>query len=285
MRYNECLDRLEVIQTLEKNLQSKVITFYRNRNNAEGIINEDAVDDFQLALDAVGEIDPLVVIVDSIGGETYSGYKIASLLNDRVGSVCVVVPEQALSAATLITIAAKHIIMHPKATLSPVDPQYFYSGSLVSALDLMDSPDPVIKRKARRAIEQSKEYIQLLCANKIKEDKIADIIKRLLLEDKVHASHSSPIKAGEIRTLGFNLKIETPLDIRAIHNLYKRHHFCEHDHSITIEYLRTPIPNAEKPISILSGYCDRCGVYSDNLKDVNGQYLCENCLIELEAKK
>jgi CBS domain-containing protein len=33
----------------------------------------------------------------------------------------------------------------------------------------------------------------------------------------------------------------------------------------------------------LSGYCDRCGVYSENLKDVNGQNLCEDCRIELET--
>ena len=33
----------------------------------------------------------------------------------------------------------------------------------------------------------------------------------------------------------------------------------------------------------LSGYCDRCGVYSDNLKDVNGQNLCEDCRAELET--
>jgi CBS domain-containing protein len=33
----------------------------------------------------------------------------------------------------------------------------------------------------------------------------------------------------------------------------------------------------------LSGYCDRCGVYSENLKDVNGQNLCEDCRIDLET--
>jgi CBS domain-containing protein len=36
----------------------------------------------------------------------------------------------------------------------------------------------------------------------------------------------------------------------------------------------------EKP---LSGYCDRCGVFSENLKDVNGQNLCEDCRIDLET--
>jgi len=33
----------------------------------------------------------------------------------------------------------------------------------------------------------------------------------------------------------------------------------------------------------LSGYCDRCGVYSEDLKAVNGQNLCEDCRIELET--
>ncbi|TRO46484.1 CBS domain-containing protein [Candidatus Bathyarchaeota archaeon] len=33
----------------------------------------------------------------------------------------------------------------------------------------------------------------------------------------------------------------------------------------------------------LSGYCDRCGVFSQNLKDVNGENLCEDCRIELET--
>jgi CBS domain-containing protein len=35
----------------------------------------------------------------------------------------------------------------------------------------------------------------------------------------------------------------------------------------------------------LSGYCDRCGVFSENLKDVNGQNLCEDCRIEFETEK
>jgi CBS domain-containing protein len=35
----------------------------------------------------------------------------------------------------------------------------------------------------------------------------------------------------------------------------------------------------------LSGYCDRCGVYSENLKDMNGQSLCEDCRIEVEQEK
>jgi CBS domain-containing protein len=43
--------------------------------------------------------------------------------------------------------------------------------------------------------------------------------------------------------------------------------------------------NVEPEENPLSGYCDRCGVFSENLKDVNGQNLCEDCRIELETEK
>jgi signal-transduction protein with cAMP-binding, CBS, and nucleotidyltransferase domain len=41
----------------------------------------------------------------------------------------------------------------------------------------------------------------------------------------------------------------------------------------------------EKEESPLSGYCDRCGIFSENLLEVNGRFLCEDCRIELEGEK
>ena len=35
----------------------------------------------------------------------------------------------------------------------------------------------------------------------------------------------------------------------------------------------------------LSGYCDRCNIYSDTLKERDGQNICEECRIELEQEK
>jgi CBS domain-containing protein len=35
----------------------------------------------------------------------------------------------------------------------------------------------------------------------------------------------------------------------------------------------------------LSGYCDRCETYSENLKERNGQNICDECRIELEQEK
>jgi CBS domain-containing protein len=35
----------------------------------------------------------------------------------------------------------------------------------------------------------------------------------------------------------------------------------------------------------LAGYCDRCRGWSDSLKEVNGEFLCEDCRVELEEEE
>ena len=35
----------------------------------------------------------------------------------------------------------------------------------------------------------------------------------------------------------------------------------------------------------LAGYCDRCGGWSENLKEVDGELLCEDCRAELESEE
>lgn len=41
---------------------------------------------------------------------------------------------------------------------------------------------------------------------------------------------------------------------------------------------------SEEKAAPLAGYCDRCGVWSDDLKDDNGQFLCEDCRAEPEEE-
>jgi len=35
----------------------------------------------------------------------------------------------------------------------------------------------------------------------------------------------------------------------------------------------------------LAGYCDRCGIWSDDLKQTDGEALCEECRIELQSEE
>jgi CBS domain-containing protein len=42
---------------------------------------------------------------------------------------------------------------------------------------------------------------------------------------------------------------------------------------------------AQKESSPLAGDCDHCGVWSDDLTEVNGEFLCEDCKVELESEE
>jgi CBS domain-containing protein len=42
---------------------------------------------------------------------------------------------------------------------------------------------------------------------------------------------------------------------------------------------------AEEESRPLAGYCDRCGGWSDDLKEGNGEFLCEDCRVELESEE
>lgn len=43
------------------------------------------------------------------------------------------------------------------------------------------------------------------------------------------------------------------------------------------------VEEAEKESTPLAGYCDGCGIWSDSLKETNGDFLCEDCRAELEG--
>jgi CBS domain-containing protein len=42
---------------------------------------------------------------------------------------------------------------------------------------------------------------------------------------------------------------------------------------------------AQKESSPLTGYCDRCGSWSDNLEENNGDFLCEDCAAEMQSEE
>ena len=45
------------------------------------------------------------------------------------------------------------------------------------------------------------------------------------------------------------------------------------------------VQEAEEESPSLAGYCDQCGGWADNLKQVNGESLCEDCIAELESEE
>jgi len=85
---------------------------------------------------------PVGLLIESIGGDAHTAYRIGRLLQRRSGNnVTAIIPQRAKSAATLMALCAKQIILGPNAELGPLDVQMFDSQKeeYGSALDAVQS--------------------------------------------------------------------------------------------------------------------------------------------------
>lgn len=95
----------------------------------------------------VSEADPkqeLHLLLYSPGGDGEAALRILRSAHARCSKLTVIVPDQAKSAATLITLGAHGIVMGPASDLGPIDPQMQLPGkpgSLVAAKDIIAAVD------------------------------------------------------------------------------------------------------------------------------------------------
>jgi hypothetical protein len=98
------------------------------RPNAASQIAADAVREFIDQIDAIpGEVTEVDVLIHSMGGDALAAWKLMSVLRERFAKVFVLVPYMAFSAATIFALGADEIVMHPHASLGPIDPQILMS--------------------------------------------------------------------------------------------------------------------------------------------------------------
>lgn len=93
------------------------------RPNVGGQMAGDAVREFIDQIDLLLEADKVDILVHSTGGDALTAWKLMSILRERFDQVAVLVPFMAFSAATLFALGADEIVMHPHASLGPIDPQ------------------------------------------------------------------------------------------------------------------------------------------------------------------
>jgi len=74
--------------------------------------------------DELPEKQPVALLLDSPGGYAKSAYQIGTILRGHCGSYTVVVPRYAKSAATLLSLGAKTILLGKYAELGPLDAQF-----------------------------------------------------------------------------------------------------------------------------------------------------------------
>jgi hypothetical protein len=108
-----------VIEEIQRLRNAKLITYFL----AEGAaIGEDVIYWLYEHLLRIGRQDQIDLFLVSRGGATDVPWKIVTLIREFTDKFCVLIPYQAMSAATHICLGADEIVMTELAQLGPVDP-------------------------------------------------------------------------------------------------------------------------------------------------------------------
>ncbi|MBU3978490.1 hypothetical protein KJ980_01905 [Patescibacteria group bacterium] len=111
---------------LAKSRSSTIITYLTTDKKPEQffrtIIASDILPIFAEQLLALGKQKKISIFLQSNGGFLETPWPLVNLIREYCEELEVILPDKALSAATLISLGADKIIMTPSSLLSPVDP-------------------------------------------------------------------------------------------------------------------------------------------------------------------
>ncbi len=116
-------NRVAIIQEIERERDSRVIAYLTG--DRKGMETRIAFDQPSLIYDHLVEIGPqeqIDLFLYSPGGLTLAAFTTVNLIREFCKRFTVLVPSNALSAATLISLGADEIVMSRLGQLSPVDP-------------------------------------------------------------------------------------------------------------------------------------------------------------------
>ena len=146
---------------------------------AQGIIAMDALPQFVSQLKELPKgTKDLDILVNSFGGDGLASWRIITMIREYLGDGCklsCLVPHYAFSAATLLALGCDEIVLHPLASLGPVDPQMTVAkkdGMQQFAYQDVTAYTAFVQEEA--GITEQKEKVQLISqlANQIEPSAI-----------------------------------------------------------------------------------------------------------------
>lgn len=175
------------------------------------------------------------ILIHSPGGDPSATERIVSLLRDRFDRIAFLVPHSAYSAATMLALSGNEIILHPSASLGPIDPQI--NGTPARAIKrgferakdaLMREGPGAIPAYAPLIEQHSLEKLEL-CedAEKLseelattwlsdymfgdmedgeKKEQVTEIVS-FLAEYDDHKTHSRPLTFAKLEKLGLHISL------------------------------------------------------------------------------
>lgn len=229
--YENCSIELRPpIAKLQNSRGSRVISIVHRLGMESRSFDLPTGEDALVALQTTDPQKPIDIILHTPGGESFAALQVARALKAHKGKKTVFVPYYAMSAGTLISLAADEIVLGDHAVLGPVDSQVRYAGFFYPIQSILS----VVATKPANAIDDG----LLLLANRFrtlsKEDHdtalemmqgtyakpTAERIARTLTSGEL--SHSYPLTATAARKLGLNVSTNMPADVFALTKLLRR---------------------------------------------------------------
>ena len=123
--------RFNSYKDIEKYRKRPLIVYATStRQNVNALLAADVVREFIDQIDAVPkESTEIDILIHSTGGDGLAAWRLMATLRERFDHITVMVPHMAFSAATIFCLGADEIVMHPHASLGPIDPQIRAPGA------------------------------------------------------------------------------------------------------------------------------------------------------------
>lgn len=118
-------DFADIVESLEKALDMKLWLLVQNGTGQWSDITDDVYRGFLNNKYEIQQDERCGLVIHSPGGDASSAYKIVRLFQRRTDEFYTVVPSYAKSAATLMAIGGKEIVMGSEAELGPLDVQIY----------------------------------------------------------------------------------------------------------------------------------------------------------------
>lgn len=173
------------------------------------------------------------VLIHSHGGEAAATERIVSILRNRFEDISFLIPHSAYSAATMLALSGNSIILHPSATLGPIDPQI--NG--IPAKSIKKGFEKIKKQIAKEGPESLPAYIPLiekysislleLCedSEKLAKELVFNWIRKYMFENQKgmtakikkavnyfsdynkHLLHARPLSFKKLQELDLNIEL------------------------------------------------------------------------------
>jgi hypothetical protein len=173
----------------------------------------------------------LTLILHTPGGVTNAAETIVAYLRSKFTDIEVIVPTYAMSAGTMISLAANRLVMGRQSQLGPIDPQFLLGPRAISARAIVDqfeeakkeilqnpttahvwfpilqSIGPALLQEARNALEYGERMVaswleQYMFAGKNDAETLARKAASHFNDAATHKSHGRRIDRDEARTYG-----------------------------------------------------------------------------------